>query len=100
MRTKKNTHQEVRNGFFKKLEGKDETQINAAVQRAQKAWSENKKCLVWRHQAFTNLNDDALTEILDRILTIGVVLFDTAMVFNTVGLNTEVAMFTFLRPKD
>ncbi|HWH35486.1 MAG TPA: hypothetical protein VNT56_09250 [Acidimicrobiales bacterium] len=86
-------------GFFKALDGDwpQPQHYQAIVERAERLWSEGKSTFVYRQQATSHLNEDGLTEVLDRIVAIGWRLHSTALSFNKVALNTEVALFVFVR---
>lgn len=44
------------------------------------------------------MNEKGLNDAIDGILRMGWTLHSTALSFNTVAMNKEVGLFTFLRP--
>ncbi len=72
--------------------------VKRKVEQAEQAWNDGLLCFVYKQIATSGLSEEGLNDALDGILRIGWVLHSTALSFNTVGMNKEVALFTFLRP--
>ena len=72
--------------------------VEKVVARAAKAKAEGRRAFVWRQIATSGLSEEGLNDALDQILEMGWRLESTALSFNTVGMNTEVALFVFLAP--
>jgi hypothetical protein len=85
-------------GLIKGMSFADPAQIRAAVDKAQDAWDAGKRCYIFRSMAMSILKPEGLNDAVDAMLRMGWDLHSTALVFNTTGLNSEQAMFTFLRP--
>lgn len=90
-------------GFFKSLEdafaGKGAAGVEAAIAQAKAAWDGGRRCYIYKPTAMTKLVADGLNEAVEGFLAVGWKLHSTALVYNTKGIATEEAMFTFLRPE-
>lgn len=72
--------------------------VRQVVERAAAAKADGRLSFVWRQEATSHLNDEGLNDALDGILGLGWLLHSVAMTMNTVAMDTEVALFVFVRP--
>lgn len=72
--------------------------VAKTLELGRQAWESGRPSFVYRQIATSGLSEEGLNDALGGLLKIGWVLHSHSMVFNQTGLNTEVAMFVFLRP--
>jgi hypothetical protein len=73
--------------------------VPGIVERARRAWDEQRPSFVYRQVATSGLSQDGLNDVIDALLRMGWRIGGTALTFNTVGMRMEVGLYTFVRPE-
>lgn len=74
-------------------------QVGELLDRGSAAWNAGRPSFVWRQDATGMLDQETVNDAIDGLLEIGWRLEHTALSLNTIGPNTEVGLFVFLRSR-